>query len=305
MEIVSEMSFWYKYLKFIAIILKIKYPKAIHLMEANQEILKIISNETINSLSSTDIITPTIYKSFFAKHAGLHHIEIMDEEKITNNLLDAKILMCENFQDKNSKNAIELSDHTTKAISAIESKDEQKLNEVLRETKLLKQEIEKLKEAVYRDELTHAYNRKWLHDTFLENGDSDKFKENGTLAILDLNYFKEVNDTYGHIVGDKVLIFIANKLRKTNENIIRYGGDEFIIIFPAKTSKEVALIKLNRIRDEIISKKLKANESSFRVSFSFGAYQFKQGEELSDVINLADKDMYEDKVQIKKIVTGI
>jgi len=270
----------------------------------NEEILKVISNETMNSIHDINIVTPSIYKSIFTKFANEHNTDLDAEDKLTDNILNEKISLFQNMQNQTSKNAIELSDHTSKAIVAIKEKDENKLNEVLQETQTLRKEIEKLKEAVYKDELTHAFNRKWLHDNFLTE-DEDKFINSGTLAIIDLNYFKLVNDTHGHIVGDKVLIFIANQLRLTRESVVRYGGDEFIIIFSDRVSKDSALNKLHKIREEIIHKKLKANDSSFRVSFSYGVVEFKKDETFSYVVEAADKNMYQDKIEIKKIVTGI
>lgn len=272
-------------------------------MEANEEILKIISNETIGSINAINIVTPTIYKSFFDKHASAHNANIPDEEKMTDHILDSKIQMCQVVQEKNSDNVLKLSDNTDKAITAIQEKDETTLGQVLQETRSLKQEIEKLKAAVYKDELTHVYNRKWLHDTFL-NDNEETFKKNGTLAIIDLNFFKLINDTYGHIVGDKVLVFIASQLKNTKESVIRYGGDEFIIIFSG-TNQDTAFDVLSKIREKIVSKKLKANDHSFRVSFSIGTYEFEKGNKLSETIELADKNMYTDKIKIKERITGI
>jgi len=273
-------------------------------MQANEEILKIISNETLDSVHDISIVTPTIYKSIFEKNASSHDTDIENEDKLTASILNKKISIFQNIQNETSKNAIILSAHTTKAISAIKEKDEAKLNEVLEETQNLRKEINKLKEAVYKDELTHTFNRKWLHDTFLMS-ESDKFNRGGTLAIIDLNYFKIVNDTYGHIIGDKVLIFIANQLKKLKKSVVRYGGDEFIIIFSENINLDTALQELNKIRESIIAKKLKAGEASFRVSFSFGAYEFKRDDSLASTIELADKNMYDDKIQIKKRVSGI
>jgi len=273
-------------------------------MKANEDILKIISNETLSSVTDISIVTPTIYKSVFEQNASSHDTTLENEGELTDGILSAKISMFQNLQNETSKNAINLSANTSKAISAIKAKDETMLNEVLVETQNLRKEIEKLKEAVYKDELTHAFNRKWLHDTFLI-GDGDKFNRAGTLAIMDLNFFKLVNDTHGHIIGDKVLIYIANQLKNTKESVIRYGGDEFIVIFSPKINSATALKKLDVIREEIISQKLKAGKASFRVSFSFGAYEFKEDDNLADVIELADKNMYNDKIEIKKRVTGI
>ena len=178
------------------------------------------------------------------------------------------------------------------------------LAEILRETNNLRKEIEKLKQAVYKDELTHTYNRKWMHDKFLDE-ENDNFIKAGTLAIMDLNFFKLINDTHGHIVGDKVLVYIANQLKITKESVVRYGGDEFIVLFSEHVGQDTAFKKLDHIRENVISKKLKSGDTSFRISFSIGAHVFEEGHSLSSVIELADKNMYDDKVKIKQRVTGI
>jgi len=273
-------------------------------MQDNKEVLHIVSNETKNSINQIPVVTPSMYASIFSKFASNHDAKLDDEKELAQDLM---LMECSNLTDlqtQASKSAMQLSNSATKAIDAIKAKDESLLNDVLKETENLRREVEKLKEAVYKDELTHVYNRKWLHDNLLEDG-SEKFKEDGTLAIIDLNYFKLVNDTFGHIIGDKVLIFIANQLRKTKYSVIRYGGDEFIVMFSKRVSSNQALSSLKTLREDIITKKLKAQDSSFRVSFSYGTCEFKVGDELASTIELADKNMYEDKIQIKKRVTGI
>jgi diguanylate cyclase (GGDEF)-like protein len=270
----------------------------------NQEILQRISDETINSANALSVVTPSIYSSLFFKFAAEHGLEIEDEVNIAENELNEKISLFTNLNNETSKNMQQLSESTNKAIHAIQEKDETVLNEVLSETKLLREEIEKLKASVYKDELTGVYNRKWLHDTFLD-GESQRFKGSGTFVMIDLNYFKIVNDTFGHIIGDKVLIFIANNLKKVDKNIVRYGGDEFIILFPEGVSEMDALDKLNSLREGILSKKLKAHDKMFKTSFSFGVSTFHENDALIDIIELADKKMYDDKIAIKQRVTGL
>lgn len=273
------------------------------MLEKNDARLQIISNETLDFLRNTQIITPSIYSSIFSKNALKHELDIGDENKLTDMHLDDKIEMCHNVHEKNSNNVIQLSDTTSKAISAIKEKDEITLSQVLQETEQLREEIDSLKEAVYKDELTRAYNRKWLYDKLVNRND-DTLTLSGTLVIIDLNFFKLINDTYGHIVGDKVLTFLSNQLQKTKQNVVRYGGDEFIVIYK-DTDASTALANINAIREKIIAKKLKSADNTFRVSFSIGAYTFEEGAYLSDIIELADKNMYDDKVKIKKRIPGI
>jgi len=273
-------------------------------MDTNDTILKIISNDTKDSVLQMPVVTPSIYASIFSEYATKHHAEIDDEVELSKDLLKMECSSLTQLQETASKNASKLSDSATKAITAIKDKDENLLEEVLKETESLRAEVEKLKESVYKDELTHAYNRKWLHDHYLDEV-STNFKKSGTLVIVDLNYFKQVNDTHGHIIGDKVLIYIANQLKKSKQNVIRYGGDEFIIIFSNNTSLKDAIKHLEEIREDVISKKLKAHDTMFRVSFSLGGVEFNKDDKLETVIEKADKNMYEDKIEIKKRVTGL
>ena len=270
----------------------------------NDNKLKIISNETKDSIDQMSIVTPSVYASIFTKFATGHNTEIQDEVGYAQDLLKLECSTLINLQESTSKNAQTLSNNTTKAISAIQDKDELMLNEVLKETQALRAEIEKLKESMYKDELTNTFNRKWLNDNYL-NKDSGTFISDGVLAMLDLNYFKIVNDTHGHVIGDKVLIFIANELQKSGQKVVRYGGDEFIIFFDKKSGEESALKTLNSIREVIITKKLKAHNTVFRTSFSIGACEYSLGDDLDKTIEIADKNMYQDKLEIKKRVPGI
>lgn len=273
-------------------------------MNTDSELLKIISYETKDTINNLDIVTPSIYASIFSKFASLHDANISEEESITNNLLNDKINLFTNMQNQTSENTKKLSDYTDKAIFAMKNENKKILTEVLEETQELKEEINKLKEIMYKDELTNVYNRKWLHDNLLDES-AQGFKTSGTLAIVDLNFFKIVNDTYGHTVGDKVLIFIADMLRKIEKNTLRYGGDEFILIFSHGTTEKGTLAKLNAAREDLLTKHLKIKDISFKISFSVGVEEFKKGDNLSEIIEKADRKMYDDKAEIKKRVPNI
>jgi len=270
----------------------------------NDKILHIISNETKNSIDQMSVVTPSVYASIFSKFALGHDTKINNEVGFSKDLLTQECSNLTKLQTDASTNALSLSNSTTKAISAIKDKDESKLNEVLKETQALRAEVEKLKESIYKDQLTNLYNRKWLHDRYLNSG-TEEFATAGTLAIIDLNYFKIVNDTHGHVIGDKVLIFLSSAFLKTGCKTIRYGGDEFLIMFPKTVGFNEASRILNDIRESIIATKLKAHNTLFRASFSIGVCSYFTGDNLIKTIEIADKNMYEDKKEIKKRITGI
>ena len=288
---------------FITKMLQFFQKKRVYNMPYDERRLQIISNETKDAIAQLDVITPSIYASLFSQAAKKHNVNIEDETAISADIIQAQCSSLQKLQTETSKNAKELSENTSKAINAIKSNDTESLKQVLEETKALRIEVEKLKESVYKDELTHAYNRKWFHDHYINEQDNT-LKEKGSIVIIDLNYFKEINDTFGHIIGDKVLIFITNQLKKVNKKVIRYGGDEFIILFSHHNLNQIHKSMLE-LREHILTKKLKAHDAEFRVSFSYGLYSFPKGSELSKVIEEADKLMYKDKVNIKKRVQGI
>jgi diguanylate cyclase (GGDEF)-like protein len=160
-----------------------------------------------------------------------------------------------------------------------------------------------LKRSLYKDELTGVYNRKWLHENILNK--QKRFINGGILALVDLNYFKQINDAHGHIIGDKVLIFIANQLKKIKGTVARYGGDEFIILFNKNISIYTASKQLHNIREDILKKHFNAKNSSFRVSFSYGLAEYKTDDDLATTIENADQQMYDDKIKFKTRVRGI
>jgi len=114
--------------------------------------------------------------------------------------------------------------------------------------------IIKLKEQSSMDKLTELYNRSYL-DPFLESEIDAAKKDNQQISVImvDMDHFKEINDTYGHIVGDHVLTIFAQVvlkcIRKT-DIIARYGGDEFIVVLP-NTDTETAKSVAERIREDV------------------------------------------------------
>jgi len=105
------------------------------------------------------------------------------------------------------------------------------------------------------DELTGAYTKKHFRKRIKEA--QNKLIKQGeifSLAFIDIDYFKDINDTYGHIVGDLVLKKIADRIKskiRSQDELFRFGGDEFVIIFPKATDNQVYNI-LERIRKEIL-----------------------------------------------------
>ncbi|SMG57932.1 diguanylate cyclase domain-containing protein [Cedecea sp. NFIX57] len=137
------------------------------------------------------------------------------------------------------------------------------------------------------DSLTSVYNRKLLRHIKL-NKDHEK-----TIAVFDCNKFKKINDTYGHDMGDKALIFISETLkkntRKNSDYIIRLGGDEFCIIF-----NKLALPIAEKIMQRI-NRTLATFSEDFILSVSYGVTLSQASEDINDAIHRADKQLYTQK----------
>jgi diguanylate cyclase (GGDEF)-like protein len=129
----------------------------------------------------------------------------------------------------------------------------------------------------------------------------ETFSNNGNLIFIDLNKFKFINDTYGHHVGDKVLIYISHFLEKLfyDAHFVRFAGDEFLLI--ADNSDFDAINKrIEEARYELTQKKIKAtNGDLLYLNFSFGTKAFKKGERFKEIIEQADALMYQHKNEKK------
>jgi len=167
---------------------------------------------------------------------------------------------------------------------------------------------QRFKEMSITDELTGLYNsRHFFKRIKAEVERTDRYGHPLTLLILDLDNFKQYNDTFGHLAGDRVLTETGNIIRKSirsTDSAYRYGGEEFAVILPESSGSE-ALYFAERIRKSFESEALLAvKNESLRVTVSIGVAQYITGEEISTFIKRADKNMYEAKNTGKNRIYG-
>ncbi|MFT9847288.1 response regulator [Aneurinibacillus sp. REN35] len=168
--------------------------------------------------------------------------------------------------------------------------------ELMLRIKTLISRVETYRSLSMRDALTGLYNRRYLIERLQELFVSYARKPSDiSLAIMDLDYFKRVNDTYGHPCGDTVLksfaSFLKSRLREV-DIITRYGGEEFIVILP-DTNVEQARTILNRMREEFGRHEIECDDARIFQTFSGGIAQLgKEGDDIPKLIQQADQALY-------------
>ncbi len=160
----------------------------------------------------------------------------------------------------------------------------------------LKNDNQTTVEESYRDHLTGAFNRRYLEKLMKEQMESCENQfEKCSVIMLDIDYFKEINDRWGHLAGDETLRQISTIMKefvRGGEAIIRYGGDEFTIFLPRSTVHQAALIA-ERIRMRIADRCIPGGGQTGCCTISAGVSEWEQeDQELSTIINRADCALY-------------
>lgn len=156
------------------------------------------------------------------------------------------------------------------------------------------------------DQLTGVYNRRYMDEQLLNEIKTHRIKRKTfNIAMLDIDYFKKVNDNYGHQFGDLVLQtvsqYIKNNIRdnefdnRSNDWIARYGGEEFLIVFAESSQKDI-YNKVNRLREGISKLNITDGEITASITVSFGIATFPiNGKNIDSLVEKADEALYKSK----------
>jgi diguanylate cyclase len=184
---------------------------------------------------------------------------------------------------------------------------ETRLSDSSREVNRLRKHLDQVRMEAMTDALTNLANRKSFDEALDGHCDGNDDKAL-TLAVVDIDHFKRFNDTWGHQTGDQVLRYVASVLARIGRPprlAARYGGEEFGLLFPGESAVAVERI-LNEARQEIASRVLKrrsTNEDLGAVTISAGIAQREFGEDGFDLVDRADKALYESKNNGRNKVT--
>ena len=126
------------------------------------------------------------------------------------------------------------------------------------------------------------------------------------MAVLDVDNFKRLNDTYGHSAGDAALVHLAKVIKHTvrpTDVIARFGGEEFVIIL-TETGRNEAVKVTERLQRELTRRFFLHNNERLLMTFSAGVAEYRQGDSDESLFQRADKAMYQAKVQGKNRVVS-
>ena len=179
-----------------------------------------------------------------------------------------------------------------------------RINRVLRERSLLDQRdkmIEQLQQLTIRDPLTDLYNSRHLFDQLeKELNRAKRYLHPLSLMFIDIDNFKSVNDTYGHMMGDKVLSLIAGRLKdclRANDTAYRFAGDEYTIVLPETTLPEAKFLA-DRVLTKFSNDSLTINDKKIsKISLSIGITEYQINEGIEELLHRADETMYEAKLR--------
>lgn len=145
---------------------------------------------------------------------------------------------------------------------------------------------------MYHDALTGLYNRRFLERQMAQNGDTSK--TDYIICLLDIDFFKKVNDTYGHPVGDIVLSKIAELMKESigSENLaVRWGGEEFILYFPNANIETVQPLMEN-LRKHVEETTVETAEHQISITVTVGVAIGRAGRKYQKVLRIADEKLY-------------
>lgn len=153
-------------------------------------------------------------------------------------------------------------------------------------------------QLVRTDALTGALNRRGFEEAWsIESENSERNQRPLALAVVDIDNFKRVNDTYGHCVGDRVLahlVEVARRIVRPTDYVARLGGEEFAIVLPG-ASMGTAIDVTERLQRGLTCEAVSAGQHRLVVTFSAGVAERQHGETYQDVLRRADDALYEAK----------
>ena len=294
------------------------YESDLYILNKTDEVLKQFFKDTV-SLSSFTLVLRNLYDNIKNVISAIERIEICGISPLSGKEYcfsfgeDHKIIEIEHIKENCSyKKELYQNDKKIGNIYIFVNKinkKEKKLLEILLnkisvpiaislEKELMLKELEvnnkKLYEKSITDPLTGLYNREYMIEYLKKKiEEAKRYKFPLSIAMIDIDFFKKINDTYGHLIGDCVLKELSNLLKnnfRDSDVVVRYGGEEILIIMPF-TDKESACDKLEKFR-KLVEKYKFCDKKNIKLTISAGVGGYENEETLEELILKADRNVY-------------
>lgn len=223
-----------------------------------------------------------------------------------------KLISTEEIGELNSvlKNILE--DTRNVGLNVQRSRDEfqesqKKAIEAEQKIKELTAELDHISEVAHEDYLTGTLNRRGMDEALeREFNRADRYNTTLSIAMMDIDHFKKLNDNHGHAKGDEALTHFAKVIKdvkRTTDVLARYGGEEFIIILPA-TEQADAINVITRVQRELTKNFFMSNDERVLITFSAGVAERIPGESPESIVPRADAALYQAKNTGRNRVVG-
>lgn len=207
-----------------------------------------------------------------------------------NNRIDAIVGAMATFAEQEKQHDMPLGDQLNALV--------EKVREMEAQSRDAEQRIEEQRQLALRDVLTQLPNREAYNQRIEQEFDRwQRYQRPVALAVADVDFFKRINDGFGHLAGDKVLRVIAKMLRKRlrkSDFVARFGGEEFVIVLP-ETTVEQAIPILDGVRQAIANCPFHFREKPVSITISFGVAEPDKNDTPASMFERADKALYKAK----------
>ncbi len=265
--------------------------KILHFIEAQHKYIADRENELrdiidllTKAMANLDIENRDFYHRVYDQSEKMENITRLDDIKRIKTALKHEVSQMRQIVDQKK------------------TQDRQKVQKLASQVDTLRQELEKTRTRSMTDSLTSVSNRQAFDDTLADLIERSRVMNTSfSLMMLDIDDFKQINDTHGHLIGDRVLVAFCQKCRqfiRGDDFIGRYGGEEFVIILPGAGWRD-ALKKGRQICDGIASTRYATcsdqKDDYLGMTVSIGVTAVRKNDTAEDVIERADKALYKAK----------
>jgi len=261
--------------------------------------LKKITDLTINHLLNNDIILPSTYFDKFNYYARELEIDLDDEsfKKEIDKIILKDFKNIENYMHLIMSNAVSLEENSLNAKNAILENDSHSLGKIHRKMIKLQKEIKILNDKLFLDDITNAFNKKWIYNKFLNK--DGKFKEDGICVLIDVIDFTYVKKEYGEFLANNLLIFMEKfinqrlKDEKYNYHIVRYSERKFLVFILNTNGQEKNITNFILNFEKLLSlTTLKSNAGLYiKANYDFKINEFKAEQEAKEIfIKLSNQE---------------